>query len=100
MYCRINDLKNKIVINVRDGSRLGYMWDAEVETADAAVSAIVIRGRWRLFGLLGREEDITVNWSDIELIGEDAILVNHPLPPRDRKEGEKKHGLFHILTEE
>ena len=43
--------------------------------SEAAVRALVIRGRPRLFGLLGREADIQVNWADILVIGEDAILI-------------------------
>ena len=40
--------------------------------------AIVIRGRYRLFGLLGREEDTVIPWEDIQVIGEDTILVRCP----------------------
>ena len=43
--------------------------------SEAAVRALVIRGRPRLLGLLGREADIQVNWADILVIGEDAILI-------------------------
>ena len=43
--------------------------------SDAAVLALVIRGRPRLLGLLGREADIQVNWADILVIGDDAILI-------------------------
>ena len=28
------------------------------------------------FGLLGREDDCIIDWGDIEVIGEDSILVN------------------------
>lgn len=100
MYCRIGDLKNKVVINVRDGSKIGYMWDVEVETANAQVCAIVIRGRWRLFGLLGREDDTIVKWEDIELIGEDTILVNHTLSDEQRRDSEKNHRRFSHIFEE
>lgn len=97
MFCRINDLKDKYVINVRNGSRLGFVADAQIDTAGAVVSALVIKGRLRLWGLLGREEDIIVKWSDIEVIGEDTILVNQPVP---RQDPAPKRGLFHILAED
>ena len=32
-------------------------------------------GRLKLFGLLGREEDITIPWKEIEKVGEDVLLV-------------------------
>ena len=43
-------------------------------------------------GLLGHDEDIVISWKEIEVIGEETILVNHPLPPccpgpRPRKNG-------------
>ena len=49
--------------------------DVELDTQNAVLTAIVIRGRYRLFGLLGREEDTVIPWEDIEVIGEDTILV-------------------------
>ena len=71
----IEDLGCKDVINVKDGSRLGCVCDVQIDPADGCVHALIIFGRARLFGLLGREEDITVPWCDIQKIGEDTILV-------------------------
>ena len=34
----------------------------------------------RLFGLLGREENLTIPWQEIETIGTDAVLVHTQLP--------------------
>lgn len=98
MYCRISDLKSKYVINVRNGSKLGYVCDVEIDTASAMVHSISIKGRLRLLGLLGREEDTVIRWSDIEVIGEDTILVNHTLPPS--QPGKKPGGFLRILTED
>lgn len=92
MFCRMGDLRNKYVINVRNGSKLGYVSDAEIDTAAAAVTAIVIRGRLRFFGLLGREEDTIIRWQDIEVIGEDTILVNHTLPAQENTSGGAESG--------
>ena len=78
MLCRINDFKYKDVVNAGDGVRLGYVGDVELDTESAALTAIVIRGRYRLFGLLGREEDTVIPWEDIQVIGEDTILVRCP----------------------
>lgn len=62
MVCRINDFKYKDVVDAADGCRLGYVGDVELDTADARLTAIVIRGRLRLFGLLGREDDLVIPW--------------------------------------
>ncbi len=73
--CRVYDLGCREVINLRDGARLGYVGDVEVDIETGSVRSIVIPGRLRLFGLLGREEDKVIPWTAIEKIGSDLILV-------------------------
>ena len=80
MLCRITDMHEKEVINICDGMRLGCVDDVEVDTCTAQLVAIVIRGRSKLFGLLGGDEDIVIGWKEIEVIGEQTILVNRPTP--------------------
>lgn len=75
MVCRITDLRYKEVVNITDGSCLGCVSDVDIDTQCARVVALVIFGRPRLFGLLGREEDIIIPWDQIECIGEDTVLV-------------------------
>ena len=62
MDTRIAQLRYKEVICVADGSRLGYVGDLEVDLDSGQVRALVIPGRRRLFGLLGREEDRYIPW--------------------------------------
>ncbi len=81
MVCRIMDLRYKEVINVNDGSCMGCVSDVEIDTCCAGVTAIVIYGRQKLFGLLGREEDIVICWNQIQCIGEDTVLVKYCYPP-------------------
>jgi len=76
MLCRVTDMRNKEVINICDGCRLGCVDDVEIDTCNACLVAIVIFGRPKCLGLLGREEDIVIGWKDIEVIGEDTVLVN------------------------
>ncbi|MEG1994741.1 MAG: YlmC/YmxH family sporulation protein [Oscillospiraceae bacterium] len=85
MNCRITDLRCKDVINLCDGTRLGCVCDVEVDTCNAKIVALIIYGRWRCFGLLGREDDIIINWCDIKVIGCDSILVNKDMPIRRRR---------------
>lgn len=73
--CRVYDLGCREVINLQDGARLGYVGDVEVDIETGSVRSIVIPGRLRLFGLLGREEDKVIPWTAIEKIGSDLILV-------------------------
>ena len=77
MNCCIDDMRHKEVINVKDGMRLGNVCDLEIDTTNARVTAIIIYGRLRWFGLLGREDDVVIRWQDIQVIGDDTILVNY-----------------------
>ena len=80
MIARITDMHDKEVINICDGTRLGYVDDLEVDTCTAQITALVISGHNRLFGLLGREADIVIQWKDIEVVGDETILVNFTCP--------------------
>lgn len=76
MNCCVTDLRNKDVICRIDGRRIGNICDVDVDTCTGRVVAIVIYGRNRLFGLLGHEEDIRIRWEDIEVIGDDIVIVS------------------------
>lgn len=76
MKCRIADMRDKDVISIHDGTRLGYVCDVEIDTCTAQLVAIIIYGRPKWFGLFGHEDDCVIPWKDIEVIGEDTILVN------------------------
>ncbi|MBQ3094461.1 MAG: YlmC/YmxH family sporulation protein [Clostridia bacterium] len=78
MFCRITDMHDKEVINVCDGSRLGCVDDVEVDTCTAQLCAIVVHGRPKAFGLMGHEEDLIIPWKEIEIIGDETILINRP----------------------
>lgn len=74
--CRVTDLRHKEVINLHNGMRLGYIYDAEFSKTNRNISALIIAGKPRFFGLLGRFDDIIIPYDKISKIGEDIILVN------------------------
>mgnify|MGYP003076884371 CR=1 FL=1 len=78
MECRVSELRYKEIINVSDGSRYGWGGDVEVDLDSGQVRALVVPGRLRLFGLLGREEDRYIPWDRVRRFGEDTILVETP----------------------
>lgn len=84
---RIIDLRNKEVINLDNGMRLGYVFDIEFDIENGKVISLLLPGALRLFGLFGRHDDISVPWDKIEKIGDDIILVNVKLTgtPKPRK---------------
>ena len=81
MICRITELHNKEVINLDNGNRLGCVDDVEVDSRNARPCAIVKHGRQRLLGIGGHEPDIVIRWEDIEVIGDETILVHYKCPP-------------------
>ena len=46
----------------------------------ARLQSLILLGRPRLFGLLGRDDSLTIPWQEIETIGTDAVLVHTALP--------------------
>ena len=87
MVCSLMDLRCKEVVNIQNGSCLGCVCDAEFDTGTALICSLIIYGRPRFFGLLGREADIIIPWKQIKCIGEDTVLVENvmcPAPPKRR----------------
>lgn len=76
MRSRIEDLRYKEVIDISDGSRYGFVGDVEIDLDSGSISGIVIPGRLRWFGILGREAEQTFPWSAVKRFGEDVILVD------------------------
>ena len=75
MNCCITEIRCKEVINKSSGCRLGFVSDIEVDASCGKVSAIIIYGRPKYFGLFGKRERIRICWEDIDVIGSDTILV-------------------------
>ena len=76
---------------MNDGVKLGFVDDIEFNTETNAVIALIIYGRNRLFGILGKEDDIIIKCSDIEIIGTDAILIRTDI---SLSKMHKKHSFF------
>ena len=72
---RIGELKDRQVVSVSDGMVLGMVGDIELDTESGRLTAIVIYGKQKAFGILGREDDLVIPWSEIEVIGKETILV-------------------------
>lgn len=84
MEARSEDLRCKEVISIADGCRWGYIGDMEIDLDSGRINALIIPGRRRLFGLLGREADRRIPWASVRRFGEDIILINDiPLLPLD-----------------
>ena len=74
------ELCSKEVVQLKDGACLGRVDDVELDADTARIGSLLLLGRPRLFGLLGRDETLTIPWADIERIGLYAILVRTDIP--------------------
>ncbi len=70
---RFSDICFKEVVRLDDGAMMGRIGDAEIE--NGRIRAVVLSGRLRLFGLLGREPAKTIPWELVKKIGKDVIFV-------------------------
>lgn len=75
MKITLEEIRRKAVININDGACFGYADDLVADTETKQVLALLIKGRLRLFGILGREDDVLIPWEKIDTIGRDTILV-------------------------
>ena len=73
---KISELKQREVININDGRRLGIVYDVEIDMEKGRVDAIVIPGTGRVMGLFSKESDIVINWENIKKVGTDVILID------------------------
>lgn len=87
------DLCTKEIVQLQNGVCLGKADDLEFDLQTAEITSLQLLGQPRLFGLMGREETLTIPWHEIERIGLDAILVRTELPVARGNSG-KTGGLF------
>ncbi len=97
MVCKLEDLKNKSVVNIKNGVNLGFVDDISFDTYSSQVLSLVIYGRKRFFGIFGREEDILIPWDNIKIIGDDVVLVNIESLPYFKSNFKKKSFLQNIF---
>ena len=76
----LTELRKKDVIQVQSGVNLGRADDLRLNEQTAQVEGIILFGRARLFGLLGRQPDLFIPWQDIAQLGQDVVLVRTQIP--------------------
>ncbi|HUW63505.1 MAG TPA: YlmC/YmxH family sporulation protein [Spirochaetia bacterium] len=72
---KISELSRRDFINVADGMRLGPIKDVHIDRNTGRVTALVLRGNRKYWGMLGLGTDVVVPWEKIRKVGADAVLV-------------------------
>ncbi len=83
--CTLSGLRNKEVINLCDGRRLGFACDAEIDLESGRLISLLIPPEGKLFSF-GKCAYIRILWCDIERIGDDVILVRSQIKHPEQKQ--------------
>ena len=69
------ELREKEVVNLADGKRLGRVQDLVIESCGKVIG-LVVPGEKKLIKALSRDESIFVAWKNIVKLGDDVILID------------------------
>ena len=84
----VEELSRKDVINVKDGCRIGFVRDIELDESGRAAAVTVERAALR-GSPFRKAELLKVRWEDIVVIGKETVLVKdaEELPATTQKKG-------------
>lgn len=99
MNCCVTDLREKEIINLKDGCRFGSVCDVEIDTCTGRVLALIVFGKSKFMGFGARSDDIRIAWEDIEVIGDDTILVRFDCPEACKPSQKKKNALDSLFRQ-
>ncbi len=72
---KTSDLRQKEVINITDGKKLGFVSDLDIDLEKGIIKSMIIPGQNRIFSLFTKAGDYIIPWEQIKIIGSDVILV-------------------------
>ncbi|MCT4621343.1 MAG: YlmC/YmxH family sporulation protein [Marinisporobacter sp.] len=86
-----SDLREKEIINMIDGRRLGFVSDIEVNLEKGRIDALIVPGPGKFLGIFGKDNDYIITWNEIKKIGVDIILVELKSEIITKEEDEDKN---------
>ena len=72
---RICELREKEVVNVCDGERLGNICDVDFEERTGRICSLIIPAPCKVFGIIGRDSEYIIPYECVKRIGADVVLV-------------------------
>ena len=75
MICSFSDLRDKEVINLRDGRKLGCVTDIDFDIPTGRICRIILPPPGKMALFASSNSNLYIPWDKIEKIGDDAILV-------------------------
>ena len=73
---RICELREKEVVNVCDGERLGNICDVDFEERTGRICSLIIPGPCKVFGIIGRDSEYIIPYEGVKRIGADVVFYN------------------------
>jgi len=86
METSFDELRQKEVINVKDGKKLGKTVDIVFSCPEGKIAGIVVPGGK---SFLFSKNELFIDWRSIAKIGEDAVLVDIPPTIKPLKGGKR-----------
>ena len=71
---KISEFRQKEVVDVNSGKRLGYICDMEIDDETGKILSVRVPSG-KIFSSMMKSSDIIISWENIEIIGKDMILV-------------------------
>lgn len=72
---RVYDLRQKEVINKKDGCSFGFIKDVDISN-EGEITHIIIDGPGRVFGVFGRDNEYRIPWDNVLIMDGDIVLVD------------------------
>ena len=72
---RICELREKEVVNICDGEKLGNVCDVDFDLRTGKICSLIVPGPCKIFGILGRDNEYIIPFECVKRIGADVILV-------------------------
>ena len=72
---RASEFRQKEVVNMQDGRRLGPVSDLGMNAETGQIEAIMVPSPMKLASLFKGDRDYVIPWDMIRKIGDDVILV-------------------------
>lgn len=85
MMNTFTSLKEKEVININSGKRLGYVSDLDINIKCGDIITLIVTPCGKGLNFFSGKSCIYIPWQCIEKIGKDTILVRHTENPPVKK---------------
>lgn len=72
---RYAELRNKEVINIFDGCRMGYVCDIDFNVETGKIESLIVPRKTGIFGIFTKQDEYVITWKNIKKIGDDIIFV-------------------------